>query len=426
MLNKLLLYNCSQIVTPKGSHIKKGKEMDEIEVLQNASIYMEQGTIVFLGPNEDVLQRLGADSLAQIPGDIPVIDGAGRAALPGFVDSHTHFIFGGYREVEFMERLSGVSYLDIMRKGGGIQSTVNATRSYGEDQLAADGRNRLNDMLSQGITTVEGKSGYGLDLECEQKQLRAMKRLNETHPIEIVSTYLGAHAVPLEYKDDPAGYVRYMADVVMPRIKEENLAEFCDVFCEEEAFDIEQSRSLLTKAKHMGFELKIHADEIYNLEGGALAAELGAASADHLLMISEQSIQALAESETVATVLPCTAFCLNKPFAPAKKMIESGCGLALATDFNPGSCFTNSIPLMLSLAVLKMGMTLPQAITALTINGACALKRGDKIGTLEAGKQGDVVLLDYPDYSFLIYHTAKNIVHTVIKNGQLVYKKEES
>ncbi|MFR3730832.1 imidazolonepropionase [Lacrimispora sp.] len=425
-MDKLLLYNCSQIVTPKGSHIKKGKEMDQVEVMQNASIYMEDGIILFLGANEEVLHRLGAAYIEQIPGDIMVIDGAGRTALPGFVDSHTHFIFGGYREVEFMERLSGASYLDIMRKGGGIQSTVNATRSYGEDRLFADGRNRLHDMLSQGVTTVEGKSGYGLDLACEEKQLRVMKELNKVHPVEIVSTYLGAHAVPLEYKNDPAGYVTYMVEVVMPKVKEKNLAEFCDVFCEEEAFDTEQSRFLLTEAKKMGFEIKIHADEIYDLGGGRLAAELGAASADHLLMISEESMAALAESETVASVLPCTAFCLNKPFAPAKKMIESGCGLALATDFNPGSSFTNSIPLMLSLAVLKMGMTLPQALTALTLNGAAALKRADKIGTLEAGKQGDIVLLEYPDYRFLIYHTAKNIVHSVIKNGHLVYKKEES
>lgn len=425
-MDKLLLYNCSQIVTPKGSHIKKGKEMDQVEVMQNASIYMEDGIILFLGANEEVLHRLGAACIEQIPGDIMVIDGAGRTALPGFVDSHTHFIFGGYREVEFMERLSGASYLDIMRKGGGIQSTVNATRSYGEDRLFADGRNRLHDMLSQGVTTVEGKSGYGLDLACEEKQLRVMKELNKVQPVEIASTYLGAHAVPLEYKNDPAGYVTYMVEVVMPKVKEENLAEFCDVFCEEEAFDAEQSRFLLTEAKKMGFEIKIHADEIYDLGGGRLAAELGAASADHLLMISEESMAALAESETVASVLPCTAFCLNKPFAPAKKMIESGCGLALATDFNPGSSFTNSIPLMLSLAVLKMGMTLPQALTALTLNGAAALKRADKIGTLEAGKQGDIVLLEYPDYRFLIYHTAKNIVHSVIKNGHLVYKKEES
>lgn len=425
-MDKLLLYNCSQIVTPKGSHIKKGKEMDQVEVMQNASIYMEDGIILFLGANEEVLHRLGAACIEQIPGDIMVIDGAGRTALPGFVDSHTHFIFGGYREVEFMERLSGASYLDIMRKGGGIQSTVNATRSYGEDRLFADGRNRLQDMLSQGVTTVEGKSGYGLDLACEEKQLRVMKELNKVQPVEIASTYLGAHAVPLEYKNDPAGYVTYMVEVVMPKVKEENLAEFCDVFCEEEAFDTEQSRFLLTEAKKMGFEIKIHADEIYDLGGGRLAAELGAASADHLLMISEESMAALAESETVASVLPCTAFCLNKPFAPAKKMIESGCGLALATDFNPGSSFTNSIPLMLSLAVLKMGMTLPQALTALTLNGAAALKRADKIGTLEAGKQGDIVLLEYPDYRFLIYHTAKNIVHSVIKNGHLVYKKEES
>lgn len=425
-MDKLLLYNCSQIVTPKGSHIKKGKEMDQVEVMQNASIYMENGIILFLGANEEVLHRLGAAYIEQIPGDIMVIDGAGRTALPGFVDSHTHFIFGGYREVEFMERLSGASYLDIMRKGGGIQSTVNATRSYVEDRLFADGRNRLHDMLSQGVTTVEGKSGYGLDLACEEKQLRVMKELNKVQPVEIVSTYLGAHAVPLEYKNDPDGYVTYMVEVVMPKVKEENLAEFCDVFCEEEAFDTEQSRFLLTEAKKMGFEIKIHADEIYDLGGGRLAAELGAASADHLLMISEESMAALAESETVASVLPCTAFCLNKPFAPAKKMIESGCGLALATDFNPGSSFTNSIPLMLSLAVLKMGMTLPQALTALTLNGAAALKRADKIGTLEAGKQGDIVLLEYPDYRFLIYHTAKNIVHSVIKNGHLVYKKEES
>lgn len=422
-MNKLLLYNCAQIVTPKGNQLKKGKEMDQVELIQDASIFMEDHKIVYIGPNEEVLQKLGVKSIDFLSADVQIIDAAGKTALPGFVDSHTHFIFGGYREKEFMERLSGESYLDIMRKGGGIQSTVNATRAYSHEQLIRDGRSRLDDMLSQGVTTVEGKSGYGLDLECEEKQLQVMKQLNETHPMEIVSTYLGAHAIPKEYKESPHDYVKYMIDTVMPLIKEKGLAEFCDVFCEEEAFDAAQSKKLLTAAKEMGFRIKIHADEINDLGGTGIAAELGAVSADHLLMISEESIRRIADSTTAATVLPCTAFCLNKPFAPAKKMIDAGCGLALATDFNPGSCFTNSISLMLSLAVMKMQMTLNEAVTAVTLNGAAALGRADRLGSLEVGKQGDIVLLDYPDYRFLIYHTAKNIVHSVIKNGQLVYEK---
>lgn len=413
-MTKLLIKNLSQIATPLGKKLIKGKDMNNIELIEDGAIYIEEGIIQLVGKTEDIIKKVDITKCK-------VIDGEGKTAVPGFVDSHTHFIFGGYRADEFIKRLKGVPYMEIMKAGGGIQNSVNQTREASFQDLYDAGEKRLYDMLKQGVTTVEGKSGYGLDKECELKQLRVMKELDSKHPMDIVTTFLGAHAVPKEYKNRADEYIDYIISDVLPTVVEEDLSEFCDIFCEEGVFTIEQSKKLLTEAKKMGLKAKVHADEIVTLGGGELAAELDAVSADHLLMVSDKGVEDLASSNVVATLLPGTAFCLNKALAPARKMIDAGCGLALASDLNPGSCFSSSIPLMFALATIYMKMTVEEALTALTLNGAAAINRADTIGSIEIGKKADINLLKYHDYQFLVYSTASQIIDTVIKDGRVVY-----
>ena len=415
-MERQILINISQLVTPEGSTAKHGSTMNDVKKIEHAAVVVEDGQIAFVGTTEEVkaFYRLEEENVRDL---------AGHALLPGFVDSHTHFIFGGYRPEEFMMRQKGVPYIEIHKAGGGIQNTVEATRALDEEEMYRLGEIRLKDMLSMGVTTVEGKSGYGLDRDCELRQLQVMKKLNEAQPISVVNTYLGAHSIPVEYKKDPEAYLDFMIAEMLPEIKKEKIAQFTDVFCEEGVFTGEQSKKLLSAAKEAGFGLKIHADEIVSTGGAELAAELGAVSADHLLAISKQGICDMAKSKTIATLLPCTAFCLNKPYAPARKMIDAGCAVALASDYNPGSCFTNSIPLMFALAVIHMGMTLEEALCALTLNGAAAVGMGKEIGSIEVGKKADLVVLSAPKYEFLVYHTAKNLVCEVIKNGKTVYQK---
>ena len=310
-----------------------------------------------------------------------------------------------------------------MRRGGGINATTISTREATLEELKREGRKRLSSMLAFGVTTVEGKSGYGLDRDTEIKQLEAMKELNKEQPVDNVNTFMGAHAVPEEFKGRTGDYVDFIIKEVLPEVANRGLAEFCDVFCEEGVFDIEQSRKLLLAAKEYGMEIKLHADEIVPLGGAELAAELGAVSADHLLQASDEGISKLAERGVIATLLPATAFSLKEPYAKARKMIDSGCAVALATDFNPGSCFTNSIPLLFALATIYMGMTIEEAVTAMTINGAAALKREKQIGSIDVGKKADLVVLEFPSYQFLHYHFGVNIVEKVIKNGELVFDK---
>jgi imidazolonepropionase len=274
-------------------------------------------------------------------------------------------------------------------------------------------------MLSMGVTTVEGKSGYGLDRDNELKQLEVLKLLNSEHVLDVEATYMGAHAVPRGYPGGSGAYIDFMLKDVLPLVREKKLARFSDIFCEEGVFTIQESERYLRACKDLGFDTKIHADEIIPLGGGELAAKVGCASADHLLAVSGEGIRMLAESDTAATLLPCTAFCLNKPYAPARKLIDAGCAVALASDYNPGSCFTNSIPLIFSLAVIHMGMTIEEALCSLTLNGAGALKKADTIGSIEPDKKADITVLAYPDYRFLVYHSAKNIVAMVIKNGKV-------
>lgn len=409
----IIIKNAAQLVTCSGFSAKKGRVMSNLSVIENGTVIVSGGIITYVGKDAN------CPPLSDFPNH-EIIDATGKAVLPGFVDSHTHFIFGGYREEEFSWRMRGDSYMSIMERGGGIHNTMTATRNASFDELKNSGRKRLNSMLAMGVTTVEGKSGYGMDKATELKQLEVMKSLNEEHAVDIVSTFMGAHATPTEYKGRENDFLDYMIEEVMPEVKEKNLAECCDIFCEKNVFDIEQSRRYLTAARDLGFKLKIHADEIVTLGGAELAAELKALSADHLLQASDKGIGDLAESGVVATLLPCTAFSLKEHYARGRYMIDSGCAVALATDLNPGSSFTNSIPLLFALACIYMQLSPEEALTALTINGAAAVGKADKTGSIDVGKQGDLVILEYPSYKFLPYHIGMNIVEKVIKKGILL------
>lgn len=391
--------------------------MSDLEVIEDAAVIIENGLIKAVGPSKDLLAGLDTETFV-------TIDATGKAVLPGFVDSHTHFLFAGYRPEEYSLRLKGMTYMEIMRKGGGILNTVAATRNAGHRELLELGRQRLDAMLAMGVTTVEGKSGYGLDLETEIKQLEVMARLDRDHPMDVVPTFLGAHAVPVEFSGRTEIYVDYVTDTVLPEVAGRSLAECCDVFCEQHVFSVPQSRRILQKAKSLGLQIKVHADEIAPLGGAELAAELGAVSADHLLQASEKGIRSMAKTGVVATLLPGTSFSLKEPYARGREMIEQGCAVALATDFNPGSCFTFSIPLIMALATLQIGMTPEEAVIAMTLNGATALGRAHKVGSLDVGKSGDVVILSYPSYEFLTYHIGINIVEKVIKGGRLVVDRQ--
>lgn len=408
----IIIKNAAQLVTCSGYSAKKGRQMSDLSIIENGTVVITDGKISYVGKDAN------CPPLSDFPNH-EVVDAKGKAVLPGFIDSHTHFIFGGYREEEFSWRMRGDSYMSIMERGGGIHNTMTATRNASFGELKESGRKRLDRMLAMGVTTVEGKSGYGMDKDTELKQLEVMKALDEEHPVDIVSTFMGAHATPSEYKRREDDFLDYMIKEVMPVVKEKNLAECCDIFCEKNVFDIEQSRRYLTAARDLGFKLKIHADEIVTLGGTELATELNALSADHLLQASDKGIERLAESNTVATLLPCTAFSLKEHYARGRYMIDMGCAVALATDLNPGSSFTNSIPLLFALACIYMQLSPEEAVTALTINAAAAVGKADKIGSIDVSKQGDLVILEYPSYKFLPYHIGMNIVEKVVKRGIL-------
>jgi imidazolonepropionase len=414
MNGNMLIKNAAELVTCSGFSAKKGKEMTDLNIIEDGAVIIKEGVIEAVGQTGDIekqFKKSGTDH-----SDFDIIDARGKAVLPGFVDSHTHLVFGGYRAEEFSWRLRGDSYMEIMQRGGGQAST---------EELLQSGIKRLNSMLSFGVTTVEGKSGYGLDRETEIKQLEVMARLNQIHYLDVVPTFLGAHAVPQEYKSKQEAFIDFMASDVLPRVADQNLAEFCDIFCEKSVFSVEQSRRLLSRAKELGLKLKLHADEIVQLGGAELAAELGAVSADHLLQASDQGIKDMAAAGVVATLLPATAFSLKESYANGRKMIDSNCAVALATDFNPGSCFTESIPLVFALATLHMNISTEEAINALTINGAAALNRADQIGSIDNGKKGDLIVLEFPSYTYIPYHLGVSTVEKVIKQGNLVFDKEQ-
>jgi imidazolonepropionase len=411
-MDNLVIYN-ARIVTPIGHTALKGKDMSNLHIIENGTILVEDGIITYVGQDIEHQCRTLTEVLTY--------DAGGRCVLPGFVDSHTHFVFGGERAEEFSWRLKGESYMSIMKRGGGIASTVKATRALNKDVMYSRAQQMLNRMSRMGVTTVEGKSGYGLDMATELNQLSVMKELDNqaNKKVDVASTYLGAHAVPLEYKGKPDYYIDFMIESMLHRIYDDKLATFCDVFCEDGVFTVEQSRRLLTAAKRIGFKLKIHADEIVSYGGAELAAELGAVSADHLLCASNKGIKAMAEQNVVATLLPLTAFALKGSYARGRDMIDSGCAVALATDLNPGSCFSGSIPLTFALACINMGLSIEEAITAMTLNGAAAIDRADTIGSIEVGKKADFVILNSSDYNCIPYYVGMNSVSEVIKEGRI-------
>ncbi|MFZ7126186.1 MAG: imidazolonepropionase [Desulfobacterales bacterium] len=414
MDGNLIITHAEELVTCSGFAAKQGAAMNDVGVIRDGAVRVENGVITAVGTTAEVLSGKEASGFE-------TIDATGKAVLPGFVDSHTHLVFGGYRADEFAWRLKGMSYMEIMERGGGIVSTVEATRRAGLEALIASGRRRLDAMLAFGVTTVEGKSGYGLDRDTEIRQLEAMAALNREHPVDIVPTFLGAHAVPKEYNGRSDAFIDFIMEIVLPEVADLGLAEFCDVFCEQNVFSIAQSRRLLLRARELGFKLTLHADEIVRIGGAELAAELSAVSADHLLQASDDGIRRMAEKGVVATLLPITAFSLKEPYARARDMIDQGCAVALATDLNPGSCFSNSIPLLIALATLYMNMTPEEAVTAVTINGAAAIGRSEITGSIDPGKKGDIVILAYPSHRFLPYHIGVNIVEKVVKDGNLVF-----
>lgn len=409
-MRRLVITNAN-IYTPVGTAGKRGAEMGDILHIEKGGIIIEDGIIRWVGPDSEMPEPEGHVR------DEVYMDALGRAVLPGFVDSHTHLVFGGYRPEEFGWRLKGDTYMSIMERGGGIQSTVNATRAASAEELREKAEWYLDEMSAMGVTTVEAKSGYGLDTETEERMLRVIKELAEDpeRKVDVVATFLGAHAVPKEYKGRTAEYVDLIIKEMLPRFRD--MAEFCDIFTEKNVFELEDSRRLLEAAREAGYKLKMHADEIVSLGGAELAADLGAVSADHLLHVSDEGIRRMAESGTVATLLPLTAFALKEEFAPARKFIDAGCTVALATDLNPGSCFSGSIPLTIALACIYMKMSVEETLTALTLNGAAAIDRADRIGTIEAGKQGDVVILHFDTLDALPYYVGMNCVDVTIKNG---------
>jgi imidazolonepropionase len=410
----LLISNAGQVlrVSSDAERLKRRVSMRKLAIIENGSVIVRDGRIDWVGPTKD---------LPPIPPNAEIIDAAGKTVLPGFIDCHTHLVFAGSREDEFEQRLQGKTYQEIAAQGGGINATVQRVRQASKEELKELTRRRLNRLLRFGVTTVEIKSGYGLSLAEELKCLEVIAELNAEGPWELMPTFLGAHAVPPEFRNDRAGYICLLTQEMLPEIARLRLADFCDVFCERDVFTLDESEHILTRAADLGFGVKLHADELTSLGGAELAARLGAVSADHLLCVTEAGIEALARSNTVATLLPGTAFFLGLAYAPARRLIERGVAVALASDCNPGTCPTENLPLVGAMACTQMKMLPAEVVTALTLNAAAALGRADRLGSIEVGKQADLIICDVPDYRQLFYHFGVNHVWRVIKRGRVVY-----
>jgi imidazolonepropionase len=408
----LLIRGASQLVTSTGTVARRREMLGSVTVLPEVAVLCEADRIVFIGSEAEALRRC--------PEPDEVLDADGGCLLPGFVDPHTHPVWAGSREEEFNRRLRGESYMDIARAGGGINSTVRATRAAAPETLLQSTLARLATFLAHGTTTIEGKSGYGLDLDTELRMLETIRKADKVHPIDIVPTCLAAHEVPPEDAADPERYIARVIGEIHPEIARRNLAEAVDVFCETGVFDIQQTRRLLADVSRYGWKIHLHADELTPLGGAELAVELGALSADHLVHVTDAGVSSLAGSDTVAVLLPGTSFFLRSPYAPARRMVAAGCAIALATDCNPGSSPTQSMPMILALACLEMGLTVEQALTASTLNAAAALGRADQLGSLEPGKIADIVVLDASSYHHVVYHYGVNQVRHVVKSGRIV------
>ena len=420
MKASMVIKNIDNLITMKGDNrARRGSEQSKIGLIENGIIAIQGEKIIYVGKGQ-------LPSHIETDKNTAFISGKGKTISPGLVDSHTHVVHGGSREHELSMKLKGVPYLDILAGGGGIHSTIKATRTASFDQLYDQAKKSMDTMLSYGITTVEGKSGYGVeDFQTELRQLQVAKKLNEDHHVDLVSTFMGAHAIPMKYKDNPDEFVDIIINEQIPEVSKRNLAKFCDVFTEEGVFTIDQSRKILLAARDHGMELKIHADEIVSLGGAELAAELGCISADHLIAASDQGIKAMGEKGVIANVLPGTSFNLQTgKYANAKKMIEENVPLAISTDYNPGSCPTENLQLIMSFASLIMKLTPEQVITGVTINGAASLGIEDQVGSIEEGKYADIAIFDAKNLDYIIYHFGINHIDKVIKKGKLVYEKK--
>lgn len=421
MINRpTFIKNASQLLTMAGySHFPAKKEqMKNLSIIKDGAVWIENDTIMNVGTTQE-LQNHYHDQMA----NATIIDATEKVVLPGLIDSHTHLIYAGSREQEFQMRLNGASYMQLLNKGWGIHATTAKTQSASVEMLLTEGIKRLDAFLSHGVTTVEVKSGYGLNWETERKQLIVARQMNQLHPVDVVSTFMGAHAIPIQFKDQPDHFVTEIIENMIPRVAEEKLAEFNDVFCERGVFSPEQSLRILEAGKQYGLIPKIHADEIEPYGGAEVAAAVGAISAEHLMKVSDIGIKKLAEQGIIGVLLPGTAFFLMTEMANARKLIDSGVPIALSTDSNPGSSPTCSLPIIMNLACLIMKLTPAEVMTAVTINAAHAISRGKEIGSIEVGKKADITILSISDYLSLFYYYGHNFTDTVMKSGEIVMKE---
>lgn len=413
----LIIEGAAELLTLGGisARPRRGEEMRELGIIRQGALAARRGKIVWVGPTTELLNTVRPMAFSRL------IDAYGKTVMPGFVDPHTHLVFAGSRENEFAMRIQGKTYQEIAAAGGGINATVAATRKASKQELKFLAKKSLSRMLSLGTTTVEAKSGYGLDLETELKLLEVIRELNEAGPTTIVPTFMGAHEVPPEFRQNPDAYVDLVITRMIPEVAQRKLARFCDVFCETGVFSVEQSERILRAAQSAGLAPRVHADELTDLGGAAMAARIKARTADHLLYANDDGIRQMAEAGVIAVLLPGTAYFLHlQRYARARDMIAAGVPVALATDFNPGSCMTESMPLILNMACTQMRMLPAEAITAATVNAAWAIGEEDRAGSLEPGKQADVLILDAGSHEHLCYHFGVNLVETVVKNGKVV------
>ena len=410
----LIIKNADELLTLSSSF----KDESGLGMIRNGAVIIKEGRISWVGRTGDLPKEFGLSKEGR------EIDATGKVAMPGLIDSHTHLIFAGSRESEFEQRIQGLSYLELSERGGGILSTVEATRKASFEELFSLGKRRLDRMISKGITTIEAKSGYGLSLQDEMKILKVMKALKEIHPMDIVPTFLGAHTLPKEFSNHRTRYVDLLTEEMIPEVAHEGVAEFCDVFCEEKAFTLEESKKILETGKRYGLKPKIHADQLSPGGGAELAAEVGAFSADHLEYVSQVGIKNMAEKGVTAVLLPGASFFLSmKKYPPAREMIQEGVCVSLATDINPGSSMTESLPLIMTMGCTMFKMTPKEVIQATTIHAAKSMGRQNEMGSLEVGKQADILLLDIPNYRYLPYHFGVDHTECVVKKGEVVYQR---
>ncbi|HKZ22148.1 MAG TPA: imidazolonepropionase [candidate division Zixibacteria bacterium] len=412
----LAIVNISQLLTLRSSVTgpRAGKSQSDLGIIENGAVLISGDKILEVGKTATLKKKISRKT--------KVIDAKGKVVTPGLVDSHTHLVFAGSRADEFELRIQGKSYQEIAQMGGGINSTVQETRQASKKELFDLGTQRLDRMLYYGTTTVEAKSGYGLSTEAELKILEVIKRLNQKHKVDIVPTFLGAHAIPEEFKIYRKDYIRILTEEMIPQVAKRKLAEFCDVFCENGYFSVEESRKILETGKKIGLKPKVHADELGNTGGSQVAADAGAVSADHLVYAIDDDIEKMKRAGVIAVLLPSTSFFLVSRYAPARKMIENDLPVALATDFNPGTSMTESMQMVMSLACVNLKMTPAEALVASTINSAYAINRGEQVGSLEPGKKADIVIWEVAGFKEIPYHYGVNLVQTVIKNGKIAFQ----